>query len=44
MLMDKLAGLVVLAAIRSQPVDDVVLVEEIPYSRSKEIFFMSLMA
>lgn len=43
MLMDKLAGLVVLVAIRSQPVDDVVLVEEISYSKVKR-FFMPPMA
>lgn len=38
--MGELAGSVVLAAIRSQTVDDVVLVEEIPHSEIKKIFYI----
>ena len=37
-LMGELAGPVVPAALRSQPIDDVVLVEYIPCSRIKEVF------
>lgn len=38
MLMGHLAGPVVPAAITSQPIDDVTLVEEIPQSGEKKIF------
>ena len=38
MLMGKLAGLVGLAALSSQPTDDVILVEKIPHLRIKEVF------
>lgn len=36
--MGKLAGPLAPLAIRSQPIDDVILVEEIPHSRIKKIF------
>lgn len=38
MLMGELAGPVAPAAITSQPIDDVILVEEVPHSVEKKIF------